>query len=99
MKRTAKYADGWLPYMYTPEQLHDSIEKIKRLRTEYGRDVESFNPGVFIFTATHADGEKGREMAASRLGKQYGPGFFQADRQIRARRNARRMSQASSGVY
>ena len=75
MKRTAKYADGWLPYMYTPEQLHDSIEKIKSLRKEYGRDVESFQPGVFIFTTTHADGDKGREMAANRLGKQYAQDF------------------------
>ena len=75
MKRTAKYADGWLPYMYTPDQLHDSIEKIKSLRKEYGRDVDSFQPGVFIFTATHAAGEKGREMAANRLGKQYAQDF------------------------
>ena len=75
MKRTAKYADGWLPYMYTPEQLHDSIETIKSLRKEYGRDVESFQPGVFIFTATHADGDTGREMAANRLGKQYAQDF------------------------
>ncbi len=75
MKRTAKYADGWLPYMYTPEQLHDSIEKIKSLRKEYRRDGESFQPGVFIFTATHANGDTGREMAANRLGKQYAQDF------------------------
>lgn len=75
MKRTATYADGWLPYMYTPEQLHDSIEKIKAYRQEAGRDVESFMPGVFIFTATHTDGDKGREMAANRLGKQYAQDF------------------------
>ncbi|MBT3334476.1 MAG: TIGR03619 family F420-dependent LLM class oxidoreductase, partial [Rhodospirillaceae bacterium] len=29
MRRAAKYADGWLPYMYTPEQLADSITKIR----------------------------------------------------------------------
>jgi alkanesulfonate monooxygenase SsuD/methylene tetrahydromethanopterin reductase-like flavin-dependent oxidoreductase (luciferase family) len=75
MKRTAKYADGWLPYMYTPEQLHESIEKIKAYRKEEGRDVESFIPGVFIFTATHTDSDKGREMAANRLGKQYAQDF------------------------
>ena len=75
MKRTAKYAEGWLPYMYTPEQLHKSIEKIKSLRKEYGRDAESFIPGVFIFTVTHADGDTGREMAATRLSKQYAQDF------------------------
>ena len=75
MRRTATYADGWLPYMYTPEQLHDSIEKIKAYRREAGRDVESFIPGVFIFTATHADGDTGREMVATRLGRQYAQDF------------------------
>ena len=99
MKRTAKYADGWLPYMYTPEQLHDSIEKIKSLRKEYGRDVESFQPGVFIFTATHANGDKGREMAANRLGKQYAQDFFQADREICPGRHAGRVPETTSGIY
>ena len=30
MKRAAKYGDGWLPYMYTPEHLANSIKKIKK---------------------------------------------------------------------
>lgn len=75
MRRTALYADGWLPYMYTPEQLHDSIEKITAGRREAGRDVESFIPGVFIFTAAHANGDTGREMVAARLGRQYAQDF------------------------
>src|SRR5215510_4263594 len=39
MKRTAKYADGWLPYMYTPQQLHDSVETIHKCGKEFGRDM------------------------------------------------------------
>ena len=27
MKRAARYGDGWIPYMYTPEQLADSVEQ------------------------------------------------------------------------
>src|SRR5262249_26385646 len=30
MRRAALYADGWLPYMYTPEMLNESIGKIKQ---------------------------------------------------------------------
>merc|ERR1739841_300719 len=26
MRRAAKYADGWIPYMYTPEHLAQSIQ-------------------------------------------------------------------------
>ena len=75
MKRTAKYANGWLPYMYTPEQLHSSIETINKLRKEYGRESAPFTPGVFIFAAVHANKETGRQMASDKLSKQYNQDF------------------------
>jgi probable F420-dependent oxidoreductase len=75
MRRTAKYADGWLPYMYTPQQLHESIETIYRFGKELGRDMTSFTPGVFVFSAVHANGDEARQMAAERLGKQYNQDF------------------------
>jgi probable F420-dependent oxidoreductase len=75
MKRTAKYATGWLPYMYTPQQLHESIESIYRFGKEYGRDMSTFTPGVFIFASVHANGDEARQMAAERLGKQYAQDF------------------------
>jgi probable F420-dependent oxidoreductase len=75
MKRTAKYADGWLPYMYTPQQLHESIETISRFRKEYGRDTSPFTPGVFVFATVHANGDEARRMCAEKLGKQYNQDF------------------------
>jgi probable F420-dependent oxidoreductase len=75
MERTAKYANGWLPYMYTPEQLHSSIEAINKLRKEYGRESAPFTPGVFIFAAVHSNKETGRQMASDKLSKQYNQDF------------------------
>jgi probable F420-dependent oxidoreductase len=75
MRRTAKYANGWLPYMYTPEQLHSSIETINKLRKEYGREAAPFTPGVFIFAAVHENKDIGRQMANERLSKQYNQDF------------------------
>ena len=75
MQRTAKYANGWLPYMYTPEQLHSSIETINKLRKEYGRESAPFTPGVFIFSAVHGNSETGRQMANEKLSKQYNQDF------------------------
>jgi len=75
MKRTAKYADGWLPYMYTPQQLHESVETITKLRKEYGRESHTFTPGIFVFAAVHASGDQARQMAAEKLGKQYNQDF------------------------
>lgn len=75
MKRAARYADGWLPYMYTPQQLQESVETISRFRKEFGKDMSTFTPGVFIFSTVHANGDEARQMAAERLGKQYAQDF------------------------
>lgn len=75
MKRAARYGDGWLPYMYTPEQLAESIAKIRAFREEAGEDMATFTPGLYIFTAVHEDGAKAVQMAADKLGTQYAQDF------------------------
>ena len=75
MRRAALYADGWIPYMYTPEMLHESIEKIHEFGKEAGRDLSSFRPGLFIFASVYADRDEAREQAARALGKNYAQDF------------------------
>ena len=75
MKRAARFGDGWLPYMYTPEQLAGSTEKIRAFGAEAGRDLAGFRFGLYIFTAVHEDGDRAREMAITRLSRQYAQDF------------------------
>ena len=75
MRRAARYADGWIPYMYTPEMLHESLEKIDRFGREAGRDMSQFRPGLFIFASVYADREMAREQAAKALGGTYSQDF------------------------
>ncbi|MBI2803176.1 MAG: LLM class flavin-dependent oxidoreductase [Gammaproteobacteria bacterium] len=75
MRRAARYADGWLPYMYTPEQLAESIAKVKQFGSEYGRDMSQFTPGIFLFTAVHEDRQTGFDMANDKLSVQYAQDF------------------------
>jgi probable F420-dependent oxidoreductase len=75
MRRAALYADGWIPYMYTPEMLHDSIEKIHQFGKEAGRDLSQFRPGLFIFASVYPDRDEAREQAARALGKNYAQDF------------------------
>lgn len=75
MRRAAKYADGWLPYMYTPEQLADSIAKIRAHGEDMGRDLSDFTFGMYIFTAVHEDNETAIKFAAERLSTQYSQDF------------------------
>jgi len=75
MMRAAKYAQGWIPYMYTPEMLHESVEKIMRFGKEAGRDMSTFKPGLFIFTSIYPDREMALQQAAKALGGTYSQDF------------------------
>lgn len=75
MRRTARYADGWLPYMFTPEQLAASVTAIGRFAADAGRDPHTITTGLYIFTAVHEDRDTAVAMAAERLGKQYAQDF------------------------
>ena len=74
MRRAARFGSGWLPYMYTPEKLAQSIETIDGHASEVGREG-SVKPGLFMFFAVHEDGERGLQMAAQRLSVQYNQDF------------------------
>jgi len=77
MRRAAKYADGWIPYMYTPEHLADSIAKIKEYGEEEGRDMSDFTFGMYIFSAVNEDKDTGIKYAAEKLSVQYAQDFSQ----------------------
>jgi probable F420-dependent oxidoreductase len=70
MRRAAKYGDGWLPYMYTPQMVHESVDKIRQFRGEFGREGNDVRTGLFIFGSIAAN----REDAQS-LGRNYAQDF------------------------
>ena len=76
MRRCARYGTGWLPYMYTPEKLVESLNTISGYESEYGREG-AVKPGLFIFFAVHEDRDVAIDMAARRLSKQYNQDFSQ----------------------
>jgi len=75
MKRVARHGDGWLPYMYTPEMLADSMAKISEFSVEAGRPADAVSGGLFIFTCVHESRERALEMANEQLSKQYNQDF------------------------
>ena len=75
MRRAARFGDGWLPYMYTPERLAESLRTIRDECERAGRDPAAVKPGVYIFTAVHEDSATGVRMAAEKLGTQYAQDF------------------------
>lgn len=75
MRRAARYAEGWLPYMYTPEMLADSMVKIEDFTAEAGRPPGTVRGGLFIFTCVHEDRDTALAMANERLSAQYNQDF------------------------
>ncbi len=75
MKRAARYGEGWLPYMYTPEMLRDSITKVAQLSVEAGRPADAVQPVQFIFACCHSERAKAQEMAIAKISKQYAQDF------------------------
>ncbi|MCZ6708131.1 MAG: LLM class flavin-dependent oxidoreductase [Chloroflexi bacterium] len=75
MKRAARYAEGWMPYMYTPSMLAESMEKIAGFTAEAGRPAGTVRGGLFIFTCVHTDRATALELANEQLSKQYNQDF------------------------
>lgn len=75
MARAAKHGDGWLPYMYTPEMLHESVVKVRKLREEAGRGGEDVRTGLFVFTSIGPDRQAATRQAAHALGRNYAQDF------------------------
>jgi probable F420-dependent oxidoreductase len=71
MRRTARFGDGWLPYMYTPEMFADSMTTIEAQREHDG----PVRPGLFMWGCVHDDGDTARRYAIDSLSKTYAQDF------------------------
>lgn len=75
MRRAAKYGTGWLPYMYTPDMLAESMDKIAHMTEAAGRPEGSVEGGLYIFTCVHDDRETALRLANEQLSRTYNQDF------------------------
>jgi probable F420-dependent oxidoreductase len=75
MRRAAELGDGWMPYLYSARRYADSVESIRRLAAEAGRDLARFEWLAFVFVNVDDDGVKAKEEAAEFLGGTYRQDF------------------------
>ncbi len=75
IKRAARYAEGWMPYMYTPEMMAESMDKVATFTEEAGRPEGSVEGGIYIFTCVHEDRDTALDLANQQLSKQYNQDF------------------------
>jgi alkanesulfonate monooxygenase SsuD/methylene tetrahydromethanopterin reductase-like flavin-dependent oxidoreductase (luciferase family) len=68
MRRAARFGDVWLPYMYTPEMLADSLERIRAMTAP---DRAAVTGAVFVWLAVDHDATRARELAEAKLAATY----------------------------
>jgi alkanesulfonate monooxygenase SsuD/methylene tetrahydromethanopterin reductase-like flavin-dependent oxidoreductase (luciferase family) len=75
MRRAARYADWWLPYMYSPQQLADSIAAVHQLESEVARSASMIRCGVLVFATVYEDSRLSRRVAVRSMGETYRQDF------------------------
>lgn len=75
MRRAARLGDGWIPYLYSPRRYASSVQTIRSVAAEDGRDLAGFGWYAFVFVHVDPDGDLAREEAARTMGGNYNQDF------------------------
>jgi len=60
IRRAGRFADVWMPYMYTPEQLATSLAEVREAAEAAGRDPAEIRGAVFCWGGTGEDAAESR---------------------------------------
>jgi probable F420-dependent oxidoreductase len=71
MIRAGRYADGWLPYLITPERLAAGLVTARDAAARHGRAPGEVRGGVFCWLTVGADGNWARRTVADTVGAIY----------------------------
>ena len=75
IRRTARYASGWLGYLVSSARLQEAMQNIHDWASTYGRNPEEIQGGMLLFTALAKDYETGKQMAIANLSSRYNQPF------------------------
>jgi probable F420-dependent oxidoreductase len=75
MRRAGRFADVWMPYMYTPERLASSLAEVRAAAEAAGRDPAGVRGAVFCWGGVDADAAVSRREVASGVSAVYQQDF------------------------
>jgi coenzyme F420-dependent oxidoreductase len=78
---TGRFADGWVPQLFTPDGLRDRLEDLERGAELGGRSVEEVRVSPILRCCAMDDGERARERARQSIAfliGAYGPYYRQS---------------------
>lgn len=75
LRRTARFARGWLAYMATPERIRTSMARIGELAPGFGRAPTDIEAGLLLFAFIGHDREAARGRVVADLSTRYNQSF------------------------
>ncbi|MGH3665840.1 MAG: LLM class flavin-dependent oxidoreductase [Egibacteraceae bacterium] len=75
VRRAARYGDVWMPYMYTPEQLAQSLVAVDDQARRAGRAGWQGRAAIFAFVAVYPDRAQARRVAVETVSQTYRQDF------------------------
>ena len=83
IRRAGRFADVWMPYMYSPEQVASSLGKVRDAAEAAGRDPAGIRGAVFCWGTVDPDPEEARREVVEGVGADYQQDFSRlADRYL-----------------
>lgn len=83
IRRAGRHADVWMPYMYTPAQLAESLDRVRNAAEQAGRDPASVRGAILVWGALDEDGSRSRQWAIDGVSAVYQQDFTRhADRYL-----------------
>lgn len=80
LKRAAALADGWMPYVITPQRYAEGLQFIERHAASKGRRFDRFGTALSIFCSIGESVEQALEVASGPLSRRYAMDFREAAR-------------------
>lgn len=75
-ERAARLGDGYMPYMFTPEQCSDAMRQIREASERLEQPLrDGFTLSAFIYTSLYDDRDYARRLAVEDLGWRYNQPF------------------------
>lgn len=83
IRRAGRYADYWMPYMYTPDQVATSMGRVRDEAERVGRDPQSVRGSIFCWSAVDEDGTQSKQWVIDEVSTIYQQDFSKlADRYL-----------------
>jgi probable F420-dependent oxidoreductase len=75
IRRAGRFADVWMPYMYTPDQLARSLLQVREAAEQAGRDPSAVRGAVFCWGGVDTDAARARREVVAGVSAVYQQDF------------------------